>query len=416
MASIAEQLIGSAQEGIKEQGQASSEMIQIAQRAEQHQLNKQKFEQQQQNLQSAKLNKFMNNIVQGAAMKNKKAQNLFFNKILPAQHQAQGLEKLIPLDIVKSFAGDPETAVKVAKIQAKLREGTMTEAEAIETLADPLKLSEFQVGPGELQTGLDALEGIQAVGQTGKEVAAQKFKEERFARTEARQEKESVIREQRSVRREERALAREDESDVTKFSTILTKAGIPELNNTMRKIQSLMDKAGKNLPGVGATGNFPDVVLSAAGKEMRAVAAELRNVLLKARSGGAVTPDEARRLLQEMGISDGILPQFKTDKQFRDGFKRLKVKLRDKLASIESGFNPVVQGEFQSRFLEKTGNALNSADDFFQDIGKQKKTKGKLPKGLTAELWLAGSQAKQDAVAKQSGMTIKEINKQLGVK
>jgi len=418
MATIAEQLIGSAQAGIKEQGQATTEIIEIAQRAEQHQFNKQKFAQQQQDIQSAKINKFMNNVVQGAAMKNKKAQNLFFNKILPAQHQANGLEGIIPLDVVKSMAGDPETAVKIARIQANLREGTMTESEAVDILANPLKLSEFQVGPGELQTGLDALEGIRAVGQTGKEIAAQKFAQEKFRRTEQRQERESQIRETRAVRREEAKLTREDEQDILKFSQSIIKSGLPETLNTLKELNKIIPGGLNNfkgdIPGFGRTGNVPEITLSAAGKKMRQVAAELRNSILKMRSGGAVTTEEAARLLEELGMSEtGLLPQFRTDKQFVTGLIRVRDKVKDRLATMESGFNPAVNKEFQSRFQERTGQSLSSQDAFF---GGKRKAASKIPRGLTLKFFDDQTPEAQDVFLKSKGLTREEARKLLGAK
>jgi hypothetical protein len=85
---------------------------------------------------------------------------------------------------------------------------------------------------------------------------------------------------------------------VTDLSKRLEKAAIPDLKVGIAKIDEelspYLEAGGKsNVGGFSFTGE---------GRRMQARVAKIRNMILKARSGGAVTPQEADRLLQEFSL------------------------------------------------------------------------------------------------------------------
>lgn len=91
----------------------------------------------------------------------------------------------------------------------------------------------------------------------------------------------------------------------------LDKSGIPELVTSLKNIDAYIEKAtGKNLdavtgqddlPGYGVAGQYaPGLFVGETGRGLRQEVSGLKNALIKARSGGAVTPDEFKRLDAEL--------------------------------------------------------------------------------------------------------------------
>lgn len=291
---------------------------------------------------------------------------------------------------------------KFIALRSQVQRGELSVAEALETINDPEKLA--------LLSDDNILKAEQfALGQA---TQALQFQAKREERVETR-----VIQQERLETKATARLTRDQEKDVQKFSVFFTKNDIPGAVNTLKKLDSLieggLDNPTGDIPGIGATGNLPNVALSAKGKELRQVAGELRNSLLKLRSGGAVTPDEAKRLLEELGMSQGIIPQFKTDQEFITGLRRVRDKIRDKIAAQEAGFNSEVVGAFSDRL--KTGS-LRSDDVFF--VGKKA---GASPLAasfgkLTLDKFDSLPPALQDQVASETGLSKEDIIKELGAK
>jgi hypothetical protein len=104
-----------------------------------------------------------------------------------------------------------------------------------------------------------------------------------------------------AVTAQQKALTR----GVTDLSKRLEKAAIPDLKVGIAKIDEELSpylEAGGNLPGVGGLSNVGGFSFTGEGRRMQARVAKIRNMILKARSGGAVTPQEADRLLQEFSL------------------------------------------------------------------------------------------------------------------
>jgi len=140
--------------------------------------------------------------------------------------------------------------------------------------------------------------------------------------------------------RKDARIQREVQDFVTKNSDL------GELSTQFNSVLDYVDPedANQDIAGVGKTAMLPDFLISSKGKETRQVLAGLKNIVLRARSGGAVTPQEAARLLNEIG--DG---NFKTDEQLRSGVKRFGMRLKETLKDKEAALSDEGKREYVAR-------------------------------------------------------------------
>lgn len=134
-----------------------------------------------------------------------------------------------------------------------------------------------------------------------------------------------------------------DEKRVSELSNRMEKSGLAELDPVIENINSVIPKEG-DIPGFGQTAIFPDAAISPEGQSVRAAVSGLRNIILKARSGGAVTPQEADRMLQEIGGGIG-----RNDNQLRIGIANVTKQLAAKKQAILGGYPAEVKQEFSNR-------------------------------------------------------------------
>lgn len=136
-----------------------------------------------------------------------------------------------------------------------------------------------------------------------------------------------------------------DEQQVTKYTNDVEKAGLPELQSQLATLDAELKKykPGEDIPGYGKTGFIPTALLSESGKSMRNAVSGLQNAILKARSGGAVTPSEADRMLQEIGTYSGG-----SDKALVEGLSRTSERLKNVVKNFETR-DPNVVGIYKSR-------------------------------------------------------------------
>lgn len=133
------------------------------------------------------------------------------------------------------------------------------------------------------------------------------------------------------------------DKDVQSLSARLEKSGLSELDAVLNNLLPEIPESG-DIPGAGLTAALPNFVLSDSGKRLRQGVTALQNVVLKARSGGAVTPQEADRLLSELGI--GVT---RSDEELRTGIKNTIATLQSKKANILAGFDEQAKQEFARR-------------------------------------------------------------------
>jgi len=179
----------------------------------------------------------------------------------------------------------------------------------------------------------DALEDIaeQNIAQGNTRVGTQQARKARTLRKEFRKDQELI------------------EKNTQKLSSTLDKSGIVDLVGSLESITSIINANPEDIPGMGKGAAIPAFALSTEGKILRQSVATLRNSILKARSGGAVTPQEASRLLEELGSGAG-----KTDKQLRIGIGKVIKRFQDTLQNIKGGFRQ----EAVEKLAERSGGDI----------------------------------------------------------
>lgn len=145
--------------------------------------------------------------------------------------------------------------------------------------------------------------------------------------------------------------------DVRNLSRDLTKAQIPELMEGIALIDKQLEpyiKKGGDLPGVGGAYNIlPGITQDA--RFMKSVIARIRNTVLKARSGGAVTPQEATRLLEEFSLRG-----FNTDEDFLKSWADFKSVFQNKVSGVYSGYPPEVVDEYLKNMENQVSDGVDN--------------------------------------------------------
>jgi hypothetical protein len=152
------------------------------------------------------------------------------------------------------------------------------------------------------------------------------------------------------------------EKGVSKIADKFEKSGIPDMLPVLERIDNILIGEGlpkgvdtvdfkADVPGFGrAAGLLPDVLVSIAGEDLRQDVNSLVNQLLKARSGGAVTPQEAARLAAEIKGAN-------TDRALVRGLRNLKTTLQNKMQNTLAG----APRESLALYRERNPGVIDSA-------------------------------------------------------
>lgn len=149
---------------------------------------------------------------------------------------------------------------------------------------------------------------------------------------------------------------------VENLSKRVTKDQLPEMESSLGTIEGTLRQVGDkgDLPGFGATAMVPNIMLSSAGQDLRQQVQSLSNVIIKSRSGAAVTDQELKRFLLEAG-------QGKTmgDDQLRHGIGLIRKWFDQQKAATFSGYDKDVVAKYQEQYPIDTGlfNYNNGAED-----------------------------------------------------
>lgn len=134
MATLAEQLVGSALQSSQQAPDITKSITSgaaLAQSVQQVQQNREKIELEKQQHQLMKVDKLTSAMEAGAKMKSKSARNAFFKNYIPSMQQALGLQDFIPADTMKMIEADPEEAKKFSLLKTKIMNGDMTYDQAV---------------------------------------------------------------------------------------------------------------------------------------------------------------------------------------------------------------------------------------------------------------------------------------------
>lgn len=176
-----------------------------------------------------------------------------------------------------------------------------------------------------------------------------------------------------SVSKEAAAAAKKEatvDKAVTKLSDTLQKEGIPDLDKAIGDAEGAIGryKPG-DVPGVGPVkGALPAFMMSDEGKDVRQALAAVRNIVLSARSGAAVTDQELRRLVEEIGTGAGM-----TEADARRGLKRIRERFEVVKRNAAAGVSDEVLNTYRDRggLPITRGNAPAASGGGFKYLGTE---------------------------------------------
>ncbi len=150
------------------------------------------------------------------------------------------------------------------------------------------------------------------------------------------------IREQRRTDKK----ASEDDKAIQKFSATLSKEGIPDLETAISGAEGALARYKKGgVPGIGPVKNMlPAAMMSEEGKDVRQALASVRNIVLSARSGAAVTDQELRRLVEEIGSGGGM-----NEDDARKGLAKIRARIEAIKTNASAGVSDDVQTAYRDR-------------------------------------------------------------------
>lgn len=159
----------------------------------------------------------------------------------------------------------------------------------------------------------------------------------------------------------------QNQQKVTKFSHALEQAAVPEFGQALQIAETRLGahKPGE-LPGYGRVeGAIPNWAATNEQQTARTDMQQAANILLKARSGAAVTDSEMKRFLTEVATGAGM-----SETAMRNGWANVRKAFDAKTSNIVSGVDDGTLNEYNSRspiisLSRKTGTkpSTTSADD-----------------------------------------------------
>jgi hypothetical protein len=148
-----------------------------------------------------------------------------------------------------------------------------------------------------LQTALDHVSGTAEAQQAAARM--EELKAQHAATNDFRTQTQQRAEENQNFAQDQKV-----NSQTTQFSNQIQKIGLPQAQQQLTTIQGIIDKYKdkKELPGYGMVDSLlPTAMLPQEGQQLRQAVASFANVLLKTRSGAAVTDPEQRRFMEELG-------------------------------------------------------------------------------------------------------------------
>ena len=170
---------------------------------------------------------------------------------------------------------------------------------------------------------------------------------------------------------ERRAAAEEKRrnTDLQKFTASMDKGGIPEFESALGIVEQNLNKypAGK-LPGFGRIASLkPNMIATDEEQGVRADMQQAANILLKSRSGAAVTEGEMRRFLQEVAMGN-----FMDETTLRRGWSNVRKTFEGKKGNILSS----VPADVLDVYNERSGTKYQQGGP--TNVGATPPAKGKI--------------------------------------
>jgi hypothetical protein len=139
---------------------------------------------------------------------------------------------------------------------------------------------------------------------------------------------------------------KQTESNIQKYTNTLEKSGIPEFHQALSLVDGVLNKYKPGeLPAYGRLKSMlPNAALSEEGQGVRADMQQAANILLKSRSGAAVTESEMRRFLQEVGSG-----AFMAEATLRKGWDNVRKTFEAKRQNITASIDGPTHDEYLRR-------------------------------------------------------------------
>jgi hypothetical protein len=146
---------------------------------------------------------------------------------------------------------------------------------------------------------------------------------------------------------EKKAAARDKfiETNVQRYSQFLTKEGVPEFMDALDTVDTVLGQYKDDIPGYGRMESLiPSAVASDEVQMVRSNMQAAANILLKARSGAAVTEPEQRRFLTEVAGGKAM-----SEKALRNGWSNVRKHFEAKAAGMAAGYADDIHEEYVTR-------------------------------------------------------------------
>jgi len=250
----------------------------------------------------------------------------------------------------EQFAGGYLTPTMKSKltIERKMRPYTIEELRKL----TPSQLQ--QVNPVQFKELKGGKENLVFMGNTFK-LPSKKEEEERLlkgrkltadiGKAEAQKEKSQLELERlksggmspKELRRGKRQLSNAiDKSNALGITTVLEKFDDQFKKLGIKKgIKTTSDELEVDIPGIGAGGFIPTLISTKDAKKVRQLKSSLKNQLLKIRSGGAVSENEAERMIEELEGAG-------TDKEFVFALQLIRDTLQNAVDNTMRGYDAAV--------------------------------------------------------------------------
>lgn len=203
-----------------------------------------------------------------------------------------------------------------------------------------------KAGNNALADQLDALVQKQSgvFEQNMQQDRLQELKNQREFQNNFRQSQQEQQQQQREFQNDQKI-----QGQTNQFSNQIQKIGIPQAQTQLDVIKGFMDKyKDKEIPGYSITDSIlPTAMLGPEGQQMRQAVASFANVLLKTRSGAAVTDPEQRRFMEELGTG-----KFVSSARLRQGITQMQGLLDAEKKNAAAG----VSQDVLDRYAESGGD------------------------------------------------------------
>lgn len=142
----------------------------------------------------------------------------------------------------------------------------------------------------------------------------------------------------------------------------LRKEKIPEAVDLVEKIEKILERNPKDIPGVGSTGALKgpaSLLLSKDGQELRGLMTKQLNTLLNSRAGLAVTTGEFDRVAAELASN-----WWQSDENFVKQFNLMKAALGQVIINTWGGYGDQVKNAYMTQSIDTEGNKTVAGRNF----------------------------------------------------